>query len=533
MAETYKTGDPYRLLGKRLVFTNWFYVQPECGHDWYDENGARPSIMSERPANDGGIRWKPGRPNYGIKLVTCKAQRSGPVFNYEKPWEKNGLSATVIKDNGIYRAWCTTGMHFNKESSDNFFCYMESDNAMDWRRPDCGIIDYGGSKNNNLLSRENGWQIHPGGVFTDPSAPDPERYKWLNEEHYGVEAFEAYAKKRPGEIDAKSVREDAGSGIRASGPNKGLYIGVRGAVSPDGIHWTFLPDPLVMTHSDSHTTGYYDTVRKKYVGYFRDFMTGPQADNFPGAVRPDSWKRSVGRAETDDFREFPLPEVVLTPDIGWPPNCQVYTNTRTSVPGAPDHHLMFPAIWDTGDDTTFAALATSYNGIVWQYAPGGAVLETAEQGKWDGGCVFTYPELLELPNGDFALPYTGYNVNHKYPRGCCSRNMGYGLWPKGRLMGIAAEENGEFGTVAIIPPGEKLLVNAVTKRAGHILAEVCDINGNPLKGREFENCSYISGDCYRTQVAWSGYDSLGADGNQAVILRFRLRRAVIYGLEFL
>jgi hypothetical protein len=42
------------------------------------------------------------------------------------------------------------------------------------------------------------------------------------------------------------------------------------------------------------------------------------------------------------------------------PSEQLYTNCRTAIPGAPDQHLMFPAIWNGSvDDTTRIAMASS------------------------------------------------------------------------------------------------------------------------------------------------------------------------------
>ena len=57
--------------------------------------------------------------------------------------------------------------------------------------------------------------------------------------------------------------------------------------------------PQVVHHSDPQNIAYYDVLLRKYVGYFRTHVFG---------------KRSIGRAETDDFRHFPLPETVMWPD---------------------------------------------------------------------------------------------------------------------------------------------------------------------------------------------------------------------------
>jgi hypothetical protein len=48
--------------------------------------------------------------------------------------------------------------------------------------------------------------------------------------------------------------------------------------------------------NDSGPAVYYDAKLNRYVGYFRFFMMG---------------RRAIGRAETDDFWRWPVPEMVL------------------------------------------------------------------------------------------------------------------------------------------------------------------------------------------------------------------------------
>ena len=152
--------------------------------------------------------------------------------------------------------------------------------------------------------------------------------------------------------------------------------------------------------------------------------------------------------------------------------------TRTAgprFPAPPDHHLMFPAIYHLDRDTTSIDVQASYDGKLWHRLPGSPVLETADFGEWNGGCVFATPSLLELANGDWALPFTGYDVPHKYPRGAWNYRPGLAVWPKGRLAAIVADEDGFFNTTAVVSPGSRLLINAVTDRAGEILIEAANL----------------------------------------------------------
>jgi hypothetical protein len=147
--------------------------------------------------------------------------------------------------------------------------------------------------------------------------------------------------------------------------------------------------------------------------------------------------------------------------------------------------------------------------------------------------VFASPNLVELPDGDWALPYTGYVYPHKYPRGAWGYDAGLAVWPKGRMVALEAKDHGEFTTVAVLAPGTKLRINAVTERAGQILVEVAGLDGKPIEGRTFADAVPIIGDQHRTVVTWKGgADTIGIDAGKPVVFRFRMDKAKLYGLDF-
>lgn len=104
---------------------------------------------------------------------------------------------------------------------------------------------------------------------------------------------------------------------------------------------------------------------------------------------------------------------------------------------------------------------------------------------------------------------------------------------KGRLIALEADDRDEFSTVTFMPPGRKLLINAVTKRAGSILVEVVGRSGGePLPGRSFADCDPVISDHFRKPVTWKGEPDLGFEPGSAILLRFRMEKAAIYSLEF-
>ena len=110
-----------------------------------------------------------------------------------------------------------------------FTAYAESEDGIHWTKPNLGIHEYDGSKDNNLVWMGPGYNM---GAFRDdnPDVHEDERYKAL-------------------------VR------------NGGLLA----LASPDGLHWRLMQEEPVMTEGpfDSHNIAFWDSWRNEYVAYAR------------------------------------------------------------------------------------------------------------------------------------------------------------------------------------------------------------------------------------------------------------------------
>jgi hypothetical protein len=477
-------GAPYALAGKRVVFANWYYIQPG-DLDWRDATGKSVYVRgNDAPfaAHHVGIHAP-----HGIRILAEKPEILGPL---DRPHRM------IVRDGELYKGW-----------TDNE--YYESKDALTWVKKGRLTFD---------RPVEDGFYQ----VFIDPVAPAAERFKatWVGLIHRAE--FEAFRKARPDGWEPRALLHFA---------EKGEAACLRGGVSPDGMHWTVLPDPVVVEYSDTWNTGYFDTVAREYVLYTRSWSIGPRSGALPPDIR-NSWtgtgRRAIGRSASRDFRRFPPSEMILEPTPDMLPSEQLYTNCHTTIPGAPDQHLMFPTIWNGSiDDTTRVALASSHDGKTWHWVPGGDLLRTGPYGRWNGGCVWVTPELLERPNGDWVLPYLAHNLPHKYPRGQVVGRTGYAVWPKGRLVAVEAADEGAFTMLSVVPPGKTLKINAVTLRTGHVKVAVLG-----KEGRALGECAPIVGDQHWTKVTWKGNSDLGVKPCQAVTLQFELKHARVYGIEF-
>ncbi len=523
------SGVPYELLGNRIVFTNYFFVSQGSSR-WRNAAGDDVTVVGDEGPYDAKLQPAACNP-WGIRLKTYPAETAENVLQLDEPWEREGAMGALLRDDGLYRAWIATGwgdLQIFKpgQRPNHYITYRESDDGYHWRAPKCGQFEHDSSKENNIVFETSCFIGGGCSVFRDPVGAPEERYKLVAECYsWTPEQVARYQERWPEDIDARAFREDVN-----------LIMGVRGAVSPDGITWREHDTPLVITHCDTQLICTFNANLGEYVLYTRDYADLPRSERgrpYSAIDMVSSARRSVGIMRSKRFDHFPLPDVALQASPAMRPSEVLYTNCYTTIPGAPEHHLMFPAVWDLcHHDETWIALATSHDGLLWQYASQEPVLETGTFGQWNGGCIYTHPNLTELPNGDWVMPYTGFNVPHKYPRSKAERQTGYARWPQGRLISLKAEQSGQFETIPVLPPGKRLYINAKTRRAGYIRVAAYRGTGEVIPGREMENAALLFGDLHWTPVCWKEQNDLGLAPEEDVVLRFELKEAEIFGLEF-
>jgi hypothetical protein len=461
-------------------------------------------------ATDPNTHWTEYDLPHEIRIVAEPAVKGELKIKPEYPWETNGIEImTLFQREDKIMAWgrCQPGGA----------CYLETIDGVTWRRPKLGLVEFGGKQDNNLVP---GFM---GRICYDPSAPAEERFKAASNSDYELEKFEEYKKRRPWSVMATET-------------DPGRVHAVFGYVSPDGHQWKRLPDPLTVEVSDGGQYIYYDPMLKKYVMYLRAYMVGPRAKDYP--LKHERWhafghRRAIGRTESANFREFPLSEVIIDTSLHMAPTDTFYFCTYTTVPHASDHHLMFPSRYRQAIDSTAIDLYTSYDGKRWDMVPGSPVLEPGNYGQWDGGAIWMPNDgLVEFGDGSWVMPYRGDPLPHKYPRGYYAERWGLAIWPKGRLIALEAPDEGRFTTMAFLAPGKKLHINALTHRAGEVVVEAADFNGKPFPGRGFDDAIPMIGDLYNAVVRWKNVNDLGVEPGQPIVLRFRMKRAKIYCLDF-
>lgn len=120
----------------------------------------------------------------GARLKLHSPVRGEKVLTFDRPWEGSTCGFfTVIDDNGLFRLYYR-GSANNPRGDDRHtddtpmtVCYAESRDGINWIKPNLGLVEFRGSKDNNIM-----WMGQEALAFapfldTNPATPPAERYK--------------------------------------------------------------------------------------------------------------------------------------------------------------------------------------------------------------------------------------------------------------------------------------------------------------------------------------------------------------------
>jgi len=520
-----RSGDGRPTTGPLL---DWFYVSP--GYVTFR------SGMAEQ--------WDSPQ---GIEIDVQQAEKSEPILVPDRPWEGGGVASV----NGIFQRNDRYEMYYSTDGSCH--CLAVSDDGETWTKPDLGVVEFDGSRRNNIVARGPGLT---GYVFEDPSAPPEERFK-LTTMRGGVYEPELDADGSPIALGPTAFRDfELREELREDHTGKwGQMKGfLAGAVSPDGLRWTAIEKPLLAEFVDGDNITHYDGKTGKYVAYLR-FHTGG--------------RRTVGRSETADFRRFNPEKVVLQPDPQDPPDTSFYGHAYTPYPGRDDLHLMFVSVYHHNADNIDLQMAVSHDGDYWfrpdRHRP---IVPNGPAGTDDSGQIHAGPGFGLLPDGRWGLAYAGRGRLHNndtdwYPPGPgerASRTVRYAVWQRDRLAGIRARDQGRFTLrqererppencpdAIEAPPRDtfpplsnpnetprQLKLNYRTEIGGWIKVELIPVVGTmtypqvpAIDGYSFDDCDTLTGDHLDRVVTW-GERSNVAGLSDTLAVRVKMYRTTLF-----
>ena len=446
----------------------------------------------------------------GVRLEMHHPQPADVALQFDRPWEGPFSDyVTIIKDGAKYLVYYRGLPELKPDGSDaESTCYAESCDGIHWIRPNLGLYEIHGTRENNVVLYGYSPASHNFTPFLDtrPDVPTAERFKAI------------------------------GGTIKS---------GLMGFVSADGIHWRKLrAEPLITAGAfDSQNIAFWSQSEGCYVCYFRTFTGGRTADGgFAGS-------RTVSRATSRDFLSWDEPVAM---NLGDGTVEQLYTNQTHPYFRAPHIYLSFPMRFCIGrkplSDAVFEQVAAN---VYPQY------MTTAREDCSDG--VFMTSRGGNRYDRTFREAFFRPGLD---PRNWVSRTMmaAYGVVPTGpaemsiyymqhdgqktahllrctlRIDGFASVNapfsGGEMLTKPLLFAGNKMEINYSTSAAGGLRIEIQDAAGQPIPGFTLDDCPEIIGDQIERVVAWKTGNDVGKLAGQPIRLRFVMKDADLYSLRF-
>jgi hypothetical protein len=388
---------------------------------------------------------------------------------------------TVIKDGDLFRLYTRDGRgaKFDGDSTE-VTRYCESKDGILWIKPQLGLYELEGTKQNNVILHEKS-VCHNFSPFLDtrPGVPANERFKAL----------------------AGTILRNPGGGLIAF-------------TSADGIHWRRLHDKPVMTQGafDSQNVSFWSEAEQKYVAYVRTFTAGVSTAT--------EWRldglRSVSRATSTDFIHWTVP-TPMNPNF---PGEHIYTSLTHPYFRAPHIYIALPTRFHPGrGESTDIMFMTARGDRPYDRTFREAFIRPGlDPARW--GNRSNYAALNVVPTGPnemsiYTTPFRRFTL----------RTDGFASVHGGA-------DPGELITHPLVFAGQELSLNYSTSAGGSVKAEIQNAQGVPLPGFALEDCQALVGDSIDQTIRWRKDSNLAPLAGQPVRLRFVLQEADLFALQF-
>ena len=440
---------------------------------------------------------------------------SEPVVKPDSFIDGTGVSiyGTVLNDGGRYRMWYQAWPEDWNGDDISLVGYAESDDGINWKKPNLGLVDYGG-KDNNLCNLG----LHSPSIFIDPHAPSTHRYR-------------AAGFTQPGRIGGFEVVRD------------GYYT----AHSADGLYWE--QDSKEPTwgfdSGDVITSIYHPGQDRAIVALKRNYRVGaiPRRTIWGAELVGSEWSGINSLLIPDEFDD------VAAVSRGYASGDYYGMGMMPAGKGTVGfiwqfrHSLPRTAGYDSGvfGPVDVSLAYQSGRGDRWLHSFGRKDFISHDDMSWGSGGIYTASCPVEAGDEQrlyfsSALHTHGWYLNtdwkvmenrKKELQESGMSRIGYASWPKDRLFGFRADPEGmielDLGEIDI--PVE-LILNCKTEGNGRLRVE--------LPGRDaytLDNSIPISGDHLRAAVSWRSGSVIKPKSGVSLSARIYVENAEIYAYE--
>ena len=482
------------------------------------EKSVKISSEPQLFVDDGFVGYKLGV----VRTLHSARKLEKPVLEPDRPWEGDRIyiHGTVYYDRQtqLFRMWYVTRLSPEYEHRVSgliwpwdLILYATSQDGIHWEKPDLGLHEFDGSKDNNILILNK----HSPTLIIDEEAADP----------------------------ANRFRMAACDWTEGK---QGFWV----ADSADGLNWTEHPDNPIMVTSDEvleTMTVAREPRTGEYFGFHRRWGEGDHIFNK---------KRLVAVATSKDFREWSDPKLIFAPDAqddAWVQD----PGQRTEFYGMAGfcyggQFLGFLPVFrvvrqvgydDIGGETAVATqapwdgpieaqLVHSRDGLDWhRFEDRSPIIPRGKPGSFDAGCILSSASRPVVHNDEIWHYYTGVNTTHGGLMPPKRISIGRAAW---RLDGFVSLDAGTFGgvveTVPLEMSGDRLEINA-NAALGSTEVEVLSAAGDRLPGYGRGDCVALQADEVRHVVRWQRNERLPA--SEPIRLRFHLKDSELYSFRIL
>lgn len=399
----------------------------------------------------------------------------------DKPWEGNTCAYyTIFRDGDLYRMYYR-GSHAEavggKMTHPQVTCYAESKDGIHWTKPSLGLVEFDGSKENNIVW--NGTGTHNFTPFKDanPACSPDAKYKAL-----------------------------AGA---SRGYKKGLYA----VKSPDAIHWALMSEEPVITKGafDSQNLAFWDPTRKVYADFHRTFEKGV---------------RAIMTCTSPDFLHWTEPVLLEHPGA---PNEHLYTNAIRPYERAPHILIGFPTRFLPKTQQVEPTFMTSRDGRTFPRWTEALIPITTPEDRDGNRSNYMTWGLVQLPGND--REYSVY-ATEAYYTGPDSRVRRFTYRVDGFVSVRASAQGGALVTKPLVFDGKKLVVNFATRGQGSLQVELQEANGKPIPKFALADAVPLTGDEIAQTVAWKSGDDVSSLAGKPICVRFELKDADVFSFRF-
>ncbi len=438
--------------------------------------------------------------NVELTVGVVQKDENNPLFREDKPWEPrfdNPYSSIVFdEEEKIYKCWYSIftrsggrgdfpgeGLPSEKRARVDWregvrgfgLCYATSKDGIHWEKPELGLIDFGGSKQNNIVIEYS----HGVAVIKDRHETDPQKlYKAIHPERN----------------------------------NSAVWF------SADGIHWSEKLNAGSIDHGDTNQSVWWDPDVGKYVLITRRWgganTTGRYGRN---------GHRQVVRSTSDDFLNWSKTELVTE---GLDLRMQIHDMLVVRHAGV---YLGMVGLFDIEASRQWCELAWSPDSIEWhRIQPGVPLIPNGPvMGDYDWGCIFTSTPMIRK---DGILLYYGANDGRfmAWRNGflCLARLRPDGFAGYEQIAG-GSNKTGSLTTRPISVVAGSLCISADVAPSGYVKVTVLDEDNNAVTEGELVTTTVSD-----AEVKWKEGFSLDELKGKEVNLRFELRESKIYSFSF-